>query len=91
MVPPAARLTFLLLGPPQILWGDAPLPVARRQVRALLYCLAGELRPVSRDRKVSYALRAYAAFATSAAQGAVRDTALLPDRWGRADIREGEE
>jgi dihydroxy-acid dehydratase len=42
-------------------------------------------RPLDRDRRVSYALRAYAAFATSASQGAVRDQALLPDRWGRTD------
>lgn len=40
-------------------------------------------RPIARDRKVSFALRAYAAFATSASRGAVRDEALLPDRWGR--------
>ena len=41
-------------------------------------------RPRARDRHVSFALRAYAAFATSASQGAVRDEALLPDRWGRS-------
>ena len=41
-------------------------------------------RPVSRDRRVSFALRAYAAFASSASRGAVRDEALLPDRWGRS-------
>jgi dihydroxy-acid dehydratase len=42
-------------------------------------------RPHARDRSVPFALRAYAAFATSASRGAVRDEALLPDRWGRAD------
>ena len=39
-------------------------------------------RPIARHRRVSFALRAYAALATSASQGAVRDEALLPDRWG---------
>jgi dihydroxy-acid dehydratase len=34
---------------------------------------AGAWRPVARDRYVSPALRAYAAMATSAANGAVRD------------------
>jgi dihydroxy-acid dehydratase len=42
-------------------------------------------RPLDRDRRVSFALRAYAAFATSASHGAVRDETLLPDRWGRTD------
>jgi len=34
-------------------------------------------KPVSRDRKVSAALRAYAAMTTSAARGAVRDVSQL--------------
>ena len=34
-------------------------------------------RPVNRKRHVSAALRAYAALATSAARGAVRDTARI--------------
>jgi len=42
-------------------------------------------RPSVRDREVSYALRAYAAFATSASDGAVRDENLLPDRWGKCN------
>ncbi|MEU2086195.1 dihydroxy-acid dehydratase [Streptomyces albus] len=44
---------------------------ARREV------LGGRYRPASRDRKVSTALRAYAAMATSADRGAVRDVSLL--------------
>jgi dihydroxy-acid dehydratase len=36
-------------------------------------------KPVSRDRQVSTALKAYAAFATSAARGAVRDLSRLDD------------
>jgi dihydroxy-acid dehydratase len=39
--------------------------------------LGGAWRPASRDRKVSAALRAYAAMATSADRGAVRDVDLL--------------
>ncbi|MEI4472058.1 dihydroxy-acid dehydratase [Frigidibacter sp. MR17.24] len=38
---------------------------------------AAAYTPVARDRKVSTALKAYAAFATSAAKGAVRDITLL--------------
>lgn len=34
-------------------------------------------KPVAREREVSFALKAYAAFATSADQGAVRDKSLL--------------
>jgi dihydroxy-acid dehydratase len=37
----------------------------------------GTFRPASRDRKVSTALRAYAALATSADKGAVRDLGML--------------
>ncbi|MTE20411.1 dihydroxy-acid dehydratase [Streptomyces sp. TRM43335] len=39
--------------------------------------LAGRYAPVARDRKVSTALRAYAAMATSADKGAVRDVTRL--------------
>lgn len=39
--------------------------------------LNGVYAPVSRERKVSQALRAYAAMATSADKGAVRDVSLL--------------
>ena len=41
---------------------------------------AGGYRPVARERAVSPALRAYAAMATSADRGAVRDVGLLPKR-----------
>ncbi|MBO8202659.1 dihydroxy-acid dehydratase [Streptomyces smyrnaeus] len=49
---------------------DATL-AARREA------LAGRYAPVARERKVSTALRAYAAMATSADRGAVRDVTLL--------------
>jgi dihydroxy-acid dehydratase len=39
-----------------------------------------EYAPVGRDRAVSPALRAYAAMATSADRGAIRDVSLLEDR-----------
>lgn len=42
--------------------------------------LAGAYAPRNRTRKVSAALRAYAAMATSADRGAVRDVTKLPDR-----------
>jgi DNA-binding SARP family transcriptional activator len=41
-------LQIYLLGPPVIQWAEQALPVPRRQVRALLYRLAAEYRPVSR-------------------------------------------
>jgi dihydroxy-acid dehydratase len=41
---------------------------------------AGGYHPVARERSVSSALRAYAAMATSADKGAVRDVGLLPRR-----------
>jgi dihydroxy-acid dehydratase len=43
---------------------------------------AGGYRPVSRDRVVSTALRAYAAMALSADKGAVRDVSVLESRHG---------
>ena len=42
--------------------------------------VAGGYHPVARERAVSPALRAYAAMATSADKGAVRDVGLLPKR-----------
>ena len=36
-------------------------------------------KPANRDRKISAALKAYAAFTTSAARGAVRDLSQLKD------------
>jgi dihydroxy-acid dehydratase len=44
-----------------------------RRHRAMLAKGDAAWRPGPRERKVSAALRAYAAFATSAARGAVRD------------------
>ena len=38
---------------------------------------AGAWKPAARDRKVSQALQAYAALATSASRGAVRDVAQI--------------
>ena len=40
-------------------------------------CLLYTSKPVDRQREVSFALRAYAMFATSADKGAVRDRTLL--------------
>ncbi|NTU80161.1 MAG: transcriptional activator domain-containing protein, partial [Chloroflexales bacterium] len=39
-----------LLGPPQVRARGEPLPMARRQLRALLYRLAVELKPVPREQ-----------------------------------------
>lgn len=38
-----------LLGPPQVAWDGSVLPVPRRQVRALLYCLATRTQPLPRE------------------------------------------
>ena len=54
---------------------DAELDRRRAALEA-----AGGYRPVARERAVSPALRAYAAMATSADKGAVRDVGLLPQR-----------
>ncbi|MFC8079605.1 dihydroxy-acid dehydratase [Streptomyces sp. NPDC057307] len=54
----------------ELLVGDDELAVRRD-------ALNGVYEPVSRERKVSVALRAYAAMATSADKGAVRDVSLL--------------
>lgn len=56
-----------------LLVDDATLD-ARREA------LGGRYEPVARERKVSAALRAYAAMATSADKGAVRDVTKLGDR-----------
>jgi dihydroxy-acid dehydratase len=45
--------------------------------RAALLTELGKFRPVKRDRVVSTALKAYAAMATSADRGAVRDVSML--------------
>jgi dihydroxy-acid dehydratase len=54
---------------------DAATLAKRRE--ALNARFGAHWRPVNRDRKVSSALQAYAAMATSAARGAVRDVAQL--------------
>lgn len=45
-MPPIIKI--YLLGPPAIRWGEESLSIPRRQVRALLFRLAAEIRPVSR-------------------------------------------
>jgi DNA-binding SARP family transcriptional activator len=47
---PPAQLHMHLLGTPEVTRQGEPLDLPRRQVRALLYYLAAEVRPVSRDR-----------------------------------------
>lgn len=54
----------------ELLVGDDELAVRRDE-------LNGVYEPVARERKVSVALRAYAAMATSADKGAVRDISRL--------------
>jgi len=44
-----ATLWIYLLGPPGTKWAGHPLPIPRRQVRALLYRLAARLQPVPRE------------------------------------------
>ncbi|QHF98989.1 MULTISPECIES: dihydroxy-acid dehydratase [Streptomyces] len=53
------------------------LNVPDEQLAARREALAGAYAPKARERKVSTALRAYAAMATSADRGAVRDVSLL--------------
>ncbi|WP_371660581.1 dihydroxy-acid dehydratase [Streptomyces sp. NBC_00280] len=53
------------------------LLVADDELSARREALNGVYAPVARERKVSQALRAYAAMATSADKGAVRDVSLL--------------
>ncbi|MGR7001363.1 hypothetical protein ACU686_30435 [Yinghuangia aomiensis] len=52
---------------------DAELDARREKLLATL----GKYRPANRDRQVSTALKAYAAMATSADKGAVRDVSML--------------
>ncbi|EST20823.1 dihydroxy-acid dehydratase [Streptomycetaceae bacterium MP113-05] len=53
------------------------LNVAEAELAARREALAGRYEPTARERKVSTALRAYAAMATSADKGAVRDVSRL--------------
>jgi dihydroxy-acid dehydratase len=53
------------------------LVVSDEVLAARREALGGVYAPRNRERKVSTALRAYAAMATSADRGAVRDIALL--------------
>ncbi|MFI1956176.1 dihydroxy-acid dehydratase [Streptomyces xinghaiensis] len=53
------------------------LKVADEELAARREALGGRYAPKNRERKVSQALRAYAAMATSADKGAVRDVGLL--------------
>jgi DNA-binding SARP family transcriptional activator len=48
--PSAAGLDLYLLGPPRVAWEGQALPLARRQVRALLYHLAAEGHPLPREQ-----------------------------------------
>jgi DNA-binding SARP family transcriptional activator len=54
MQPPAkavrATLRIALLGPPTLMWGGQPFPIARRQARALLYRIAAATHPVPREQ-----------------------------------------
>lgn len=43
------RLNVLLLGPPEVLWGNTPVNVKRRTPRALLYFIASQGKPVARE------------------------------------------
>jgi dihydroxy-acid dehydratase len=53
------------------------LLVSEEELAARRTALDGVYKPKARDRQVSQALRAYAAMATSADKGAVRDVSLL--------------
>jgi dihydroxy-acid dehydratase len=53
------------------------LKVSEEELAARRSALEGHYAPADRERKVSRALRAYAAMATSADKGAVRDVTLL--------------
>lgn len=48
--PGSPTLRIYLLGPPRVEWHGQPLAIPRRQTRALLYRLAAETQPVSRDQ-----------------------------------------
>ncbi|MCD6290723.1 MAG: transcriptional activator domain-containing protein, partial [Anaerolineae bacterium] len=43
-------LRVYMLGPPRVTWKGGPLPIPRRQARALLYYLAAYRRPLPRER-----------------------------------------
>lgn len=45
----SGQLYICLLGAPEVTWQDAPLAIARRQARALLYRLAATAHPAARD------------------------------------------
>ena len=45
-----AALRAYMLGPPRVEWGGQPLPLPRRQTRALLYRLAVRPEPVPREQ-----------------------------------------
>lgn len=47
-------LSIRLLGAPQILDADQPVPIARRKSRALLYYLAAHSTPVARDHLLTF-------------------------------------
>ncbi len=47
---PPLPLTLTMLGAPQLSWVGNPVPLARRQMRALLYRLGVTMRPVARDQ-----------------------------------------
>lgn len=47
---PPLPLTLTMLGAPQLSWVGNPIPLARRQMRALLFRLAVTMRPVARDQ-----------------------------------------
>jgi len=46
----STSLQIRLLGPPEITWAGATLPIPRRQTRALLYRIAADLRPIPRGQ-----------------------------------------
>ena len=48
--PATAMLQTTLFGTPTIMWAGAALPIPRRQTRALIYRLAADMRPASRDQ-----------------------------------------
>ena len=47
--PAKSKLRVYLLGPPKVEWAGRALTIPRRQVRALLYCLAARPQPVPRE------------------------------------------
>ena len=48
-----SNLCILLLGPPLITWMDSPIEIERRIPRALLYYLAAQGKPISRQKLIS--------------------------------------